>query len=73
MEEKHTEVFSLKESSGGRQCTTHTVCGASLQTGDLVYLKHCVLEVDNSVQSSIAVTKVVDGTQQCQPVKMFGP
>lgn len=59
------ELVGLEGSSNGRSCTVHSVCGVSVQVGDVLRLVPCVVTIDHVTEPAVKCVKVVDGMDTC--------
>lgn len=59
------EIVGLFNSSNGRSCTVHKVCGKHLQVGDLVRLVKTFVFINMHHEEAVKVVKVVDGCDTC--------
>ena len=62
---KTIEICGLKESSNGRMCSTHAVCGEHVKINDILRLKECIVEVNNTLEPAIKLVKIAEGSETC--------
>ena len=59
------EICGLANSSNGRSCTIHNVCGSWVTVGDVLRLRATVAEINGEVEEAIILVKIVDGLESC--------
>jgi hypothetical protein len=59
------EIVGLKASDNGRSCERHHVCGDSVQEGDILRMKECVVNYNDKLKESIKFVTVVNGRECC--------
>jgi hypothetical protein len=59
------EICGLKESSNGRSCTAHEVCGQHVIVNDILRLKECIVVVNGVAEKAIKLVKLAGGNETC--------
>ena len=65
MDEADIEIVGLKNSSNGRSCGVHAICGEDVGPGDVLRLVPCVIFVGDTPENAVKAVKVVDGMDSC--------
>ena len=59
------EICGLQNSTNGRSCSIHNVCGLSVQVGDILRLRQSVADINGEPELAIKLVKIVDGMEAC--------
>ncbi len=63
--QRDIEIVGLKESSNGRSCTQHAICGAAVEVNSILRLKQTIVEIDGRPEEAVKCVLVVHGEDTC--------
>jgi hypothetical protein len=60
------EICGLANSSNGRACSIHNVCGNCVVVGDVLRLREVVADINGEPELAILLVKIVEGRESCR-------
>jgi hypothetical protein len=59
------EIVGLLSNTNGRSCTEHTVCGETVEVGDVLRLVKTVVTVKGVAEEAVKCVRITDGVDSC--------